>query len=107
MRPAAILILFVVMASLFLVPAYASDVTITIQNQQVQARLLLSLQQNITQLPVQSNTLSMASNDDLSSGFTKALADAYPGAAPVGLIANLDSAEKWLNVSATKRLFTI
>jgi len=101
LRAAAILILFVIMASLFLVPAYASDVTITIQNQQVQARLLLSLQQNITQLPVQSNMLSMASNDDLSSAFTKALTDAYPGAAPAGLMLNLDSAEQWLNVSAT------
>ena len=101
MRPAAILILLVIMASLFVLPAYASDVTITIENQQVQARLSLSLQQNITQLPAQSNTLSMASNDQLSSAFTKALTDASPGAAPAGLTLNLDSAGTWLNISAT------
>ncbi len=101
MRPAAILILFVIMASLFVVPAYSSDVTIAIENEQVQARLSLSLQQNITQLPVQSNTLSMASNDQLSSAFTKALTDASPGTAPAGLTLNLDSAGMWLNISAT------
>ena len=101
MRPAAILILFVIMASLFVLPAYASDVTITIENQQVQARLSLSLQQNITQLPVQSNTLSTGSNDELSSAFTKALTDAFPGAAPAGLTLNLNSAGMWLNISAT------
>jgi hypothetical protein len=86
---------------MFVLPAYASDVTITIQYQQVQAKLTLSLQQNITQLPVQSNTLSMASNDELSSAFTKALTDASPGAAPTGLTMNLDSAGMWLNISAT------
>lgn len=101
MRPAAILILLVIMASLFVLPAYASDVTITIENQQVQARLSLSLQQNITQLPAQSNTLIMASNDQLSSAFTEALTDASPGAAPAGLTLNLDSAGTWLNISAT------
>jgi len=89
------------MASLFVLPAYASDVTITIENQQVQAKLSLSFQQNITQLPAQSNTLSMASNDQLSSAFTKALTDASPGAAPAGLTLNLDSAGTWLNISAT------
>lgn len=101
MRPAAILILLVIMASLFVLPAYASDVVITIENQQVQARLSLSFQQNITQLPAQSNTLSMASNDQLSSAFTEALTDASPGAAPAGLTLNLDSAGTWLNISAT------
>ena len=100
MRPAAILILFVIMASLFVLPAYASDVTITVENQQVQAKLILSLQQNITQLPVQSNTLSMTSNDELSSAFTKALTDAFPGATPSGLTLNIDSAGTWLNISA-------
>lgn len=101
MRPAAILILFVIMASLFVLPAYASNVRITVENQQVQARLSLSLQQNITQLPVQSDTLSMATNDELSSAFTKALTNASSGAAPAGLTLNLDSAEMWLNISAT------
>lgn len=101
MRPAAILILFVIMASLFVLPAYASNVRITIENQQVQARLSLSLQQNITQLPVQSDTLSMATNDELSSAFTKALTNASSGAAPAGLTLNLDSTEMWLNISAT------
>jgi len=101
LRPAAILILFVMMASLFVLPAYASDVTITIENQQVQAKLTLSLQQNITRLPVQSNTLNMASNDELSSAFTKALANASSGAAPSGLMLNLESVGMWLNISAT------
>ena len=101
MRPAAILVLFVIVGSLFVLPAHASDVTITIENQQVQAKLILSLQQNITRLPVQSNTLSIATNDELSSAFTKALTNASSGAAPTGLTLNLDSAGMWLNISAT------
>lgn len=101
MRPAAILILFVITVSLFVVPAYASGVTITIENQQVRARLSLSLEQNITQLPLQSDTLNMASNAQLSSAFGSALTDAYPGAAPTDLSLNLDSAPTWLNITTT------
>lgn len=101
LRPAAILILFVVMASLFVVPAHASDVTITVDRQQVRASLSLSLQQNITQLPVRSETLNMASDAQLSSAFENALTNAYPGAAPTDLTLSLDSAPTWLNISTT------
>lgn len=101
MRPAAFIILLLIMVSLFVVPGSASDVTITIENQQVRAKLALSLQQNMTQLPTQTSTMNMASDDKLSSGFTDALMKTLPGAAPSDLTLNLVSKGTWLNISAT------
>lgn len=100
MRTAASIILLLITVSLFVVPGYASNVTITIENQQVRARLGLSLQQNMTQLPTQTSTLNMASDDKLSSAFTEALTKALPGAAPSDLTLNIQSAGTWLNISA-------
>ena len=101
MRPAAFIIILLIMVSLFVVPGSASDVTITIENQQVRAKLALSLQQNMTQLPTQTSTMNMASDDKLSSSFTDALMKTLPGAAPSDLTLNLVSKETWLNMSAT------
>ena len=101
MRPAAFIILLLIMVSLFVVPGSASDVTITIENQQVRAKLALSLQQNMTQLATQTSTMNMASDDKLSSGFTDALMKTLPGASPSNLTLNLVSKGTWLNISAT------
>ena len=100
MRPAAFIILFLIMVSLLVVPGSASDVSITIENQQVKAKLALSLQQNMTQLPTQTSTMNMTSDDKLSSGFKDALMKALPGAAPSDLTVNLVSKGTWLNISA-------
>jgi hypothetical protein len=101
LRYAAILTLLVIVISFSVAPAQASDVTVTIENQQVRASLSLSLEQNITQLPTQSDTLNMVSNPQLSSAFESALTNAYPGAMPRNLTLRLDSAASWLNISTT------
>ena len=100
MRTAAFILLLLITVSLFVLPAYASNVTITVENQQVKTTLDLSLQQNMTQLPTQTSTLNMATDDKLSAAFTDALTKALPGATPSDLTLNVQSAGIWLNISA-------
>lgn len=100
MRTAAVIILLLITVSLFVVPSYASNVRITIENQQVKARLELSLQQNMTQLPTQTSTLTMASDGKLASAFSEALTRALPGATISDMTLNLESTGTWLNVTA-------
>lgn len=101
MRIAAFMILVLVTVSLFLVPTYASNVTITVENGQVQERLDLSFQQNITQLPTFTGTVTQATDARLSSAFKQALSRALPGAIPSDLVLNVHSTENALTVGAT------
>lgn len=84
-----------------MVPATASDVTITIEKEQVKAKFVLSLQQNMTQFPSQTSTLGMTSDANLSSAFKDALKKTNSTAAPSDLTLNLDSTKTWLNVTTT------
>ncbi len=63
------------MFALLIVPTSASNVSITIDKKtgQVQAIFRLSLEQNITQLPNQTNTLNLANDPQLASSFDEAL----------------------------------
>lgn len=82
-----------------MVPASATDITVTVENQQVKAKFVLSLQQNMTQLPNQTSTLDIASDSKLSSAFTEALRAKNPSAIPSSLTLNLASKGKWLNIT--------
>jgi hypothetical protein len=95
------MILLIIPTFLFVVPAHASDVSITIENEQVQASFSLSLEQNMTELPSQSDTLNIASNDQLSSAFQSAFTNADPGSVPRDLTLKINSVGNWLNVSTT------
>lgn len=100
MRPTAIIILLMIIVSVFVAPASASDVTITVQKEQVRAKLVLSLHQNITQFPNQTNALDMASDAKLSSAFVEGLKKAAPTASPSDLTLKVDSTTTWLNLTA-------
>lgn len=99
MRPTAIIILLIITASVFVVPATASDVGITVEKEQVQAKFVLSLHQNMTEFPALTSTLDMASDTKLSAAFAQGLKRAVPTASPSALTVKVDSAATWLNLT--------
>ncbi len=106
MRTRAIIILLIVMVSVFIVPTSASNVSVTIKKKegQVQAVFGLSLQQNITQLPNQTNTLNLTNDGELASAFTDALRKTNSTAAPSDLAVDIASRGKSLSLTTTMTL---
>ncbi len=106
MRTRAIIILLIVMVSVFIVPASASNVSVTIKKKegQVQAVFGLSLHQNITQLPNQTNTLNLANDGQLASSFTDALRKTNSTATPSDLAVDIVSSGTSLVITTTMTL---
>ncbi len=106
MRTRAIILLLIVMVSVFIVPTSASNVSVTIKKRegQVQAIFSLSLQQNITQLPNQTNTLSLTNDGQLASAFTDALRKTNSTAAPSDLAVDIASRGTSLSITTTMTL---
>ncbi len=101
LHPTAITILLLIIASMFVVPASASDVGITVENEQVKAKFILSLEQNMTQFPNQTSTFNLASDGALSSAFTDSLKTMNPAAEPSDLMLNLNSTKTVLKIDTT------
>jgi hypothetical protein len=98
----AILILLIVTISSFIVPTYASSFRISVNKQQlqVQATFALTLNQNMTQLPSQTNTVDQATDPQLASAFSGALNKQANGTAtPSQLTLNIASASHSLSVT--------
>jgi hypothetical protein len=83
------------------VPAYASNVTVTVVGQQVHAAMALSLVQNITTLPQLTTSVDAGSDANISAAFSQALKNANPSASPSNLLIGLTSEEKSLNLACT------
>jgi hypothetical protein len=75
------------------------SVTVNKKNGEVRAMLSLSLQQNITRLPNQTNILNLANDGQLASAFTDALRKVNSTAAPSNLA--VDIASKGTSLSIT------
>lgn len=99
MRTAAIIILTMITASMFLVPAHASQISVAVENGQVKETLVLSLKQNVTNLPQQTSTLSLSSDPNLSSAFAGALKATNTSAVPSDLTVNLAASAAGLNIT--------
>jgi hypothetical protein len=91
----------VVLAGSFMAPVHASDLSVSVQGQQVQAKFNLFLHQNMTALPSETTTLDSASNANLTSAFASALHTAYPSAGLSGLTVRIDSTKDDLNLTGT------
>jgi hypothetical protein len=97
----AIIILLLIAVSMLVVPATASNVAITVENQQVKAEYILSLQQNVTKIPDLTTSVSMASDEKLSSAFANALKVNNQTATPSNLTVNVESKGGWLNLTTS------
>ncbi len=99
MRPTAIIILLMITLSVIIAPVSSSDVTITVDQQQVRAKFVLSFHQNVTQLPNQTSTLDIASDANLSSSLNGALKSVDPAASTSDLSLKVESNPTWLNLT--------
>ncbi|HUK51208.1 MAG TPA: hypothetical protein VLV18_09230 [Terriglobales bacterium] len=99
MRPIAIVILAVILAAAFTAPVHASNLSVSINGQQVRTNFNLYLHENITSLPVETANLDATSNSNLNSAFSNALHATYPTAAPSSLTLQVTSTKNDLNIT--------
>jgi len=99
LRSIAIFTLVIFLASSLMVPASASNVTVTIQAERVHASYDLYLSQNVTTLPNIATTIDSNSDPNVSAAFTQALMKADPSASATNLSVGLTSVKG--NVSLT------
>ena len=85
--------------SLFSAPVYGSNVSVSVQGQQVHTTFNLYLHQNITALPNEVTTIDSASDPNLTPTFTHALQAVFPVANPSGLTIRVDSSSGGLNLT--------
>jgi opacity protein-like surface antigen len=96
-----VILLLAISLSILAVPASASDVSMTVQNEQMQVNMVLSLHQNMTVFPNQTGPLSPAQLTNASSAIAQALRKTSPAANLSGLALKLNSTNDWLNVTVT------
>jgi len=101
MHVKAYIIFLVTISSLLIAPVHAAGVTISVQNGQLQMKMILSLNQNMTTLPARTLSLNASQDSYLHSAFTNALQQADPSAQLSSLTLQITSTSDWLNVTAT------
>lgn len=101
MRHIAIVILIIFAASVFSAPVYASNLSVSVQGQQVHTNFSIYLHQNVTTLPTETTTIDASSDTNLATAFTQALRSVYPTAAPSGLTVRVDSSGGGLNLTGS------
>ena len=101
MRAKAYFIFLTTIVSLFVVPVHGAAVTISVQNGQLQSKMMLSLHQNMTAFPTKSLTLDSSQDNSLQSAFASALQEVDPSAQLAGLTLQVTTASDWLNITAT------
>ena len=94
------LILLIIMGSLFIAPVQSANVTITIHSGTIESRMALSFNQNMTQLPSQSNTIDGATDASLMTNFNKSLRDTQPSKLSNVRI-QVASNNNWLNATVS------
>ncbi len=101
MRISAFIIVTIALASLLLVPASASSITINVATDHINAKFVLSLHQNMTTFPNESTTVSGLQDGGLTSAFSDALAKVEPSAKISNMTLKVFSNNTWLNLTAT------
>jgi len=104
LRPVAAVILILIVASVCAAPASAADVTITFDKQQVQAKMILSVHQNMTRFPNQATSLDASSGANVSSAINEALRGVDPSASFSALSVKVKSNATWLNLTVVMSL---
>ena len=104
MRPTATIVLVLIVASVFVAPVSAADVAITFDRQQVQARFVLSVHQNMTSLPSETSLLDASRDANMSNAIGAALRSKDPSASFTTLSVNVKSSSAWLNLTVLMNL---
>lgn len=101
MRPIAVAILVLVLASVYAAPVSAANITITFDKEQLQAKMILSVHQNMTSFPNQMVTLDGSRDTNISSAFNEALRKVAGSASFSALTLGVASNPAWLNLTIT------
>jgi len=95
------LLLILIGLSISFSPVAGSDVAITFDGEQLLARMVLTLRQNMTSFPNEAVTLDGSQNADIRNAFSAALSELDPNATFSNLRLDLFSNSTILNVTAT------
>jgi hypothetical protein len=98
------MILVLVVSCIFVVPVSAADITISVERESIQSRMILSVYQNITRLPSQTATITNSNDPNAFNSFKQAINAINPSATLSDLTIRLDSSTNWLNLSIAMRL---
>ena len=101
MRPIAIAILFLIVVSIYAAPVSATNVTMTFNKGQLQAKMVLSVHQNMTDFPKETINLDASSDVSMSAAFTAALRKVAGSASFSALTVGVSSSPTWLNLTIT------
>lgn len=101
LRATAIMILLMVAGSVFVVPAQASTITFDVGKDHVQMKMVLSLHQNMTNLPNQTSMLTLSQDSNMATSFRQAFSKLEPSATPSDATVKIGSSNNWLNLTLT------
>lgn len=104
MRSVSVIILLLVASSFLTAPVSAAEITISVEKEQVLARIVLSVHQNITVLPSQTSVISGTQDAATLSNFSEAIRKLNPNATLSDLSLQLNSSSSWLNLTVTMSL---
>jgi hypothetical protein len=99
LRPIAAVILILIVVSVCAAPASAADVNITVDKGRVQAKMVLSVHQNMTRFPSLATSMDASNDANLSSAISAALKVADPLASFSALSVNVRSNSTSLNLT--------
>lgn len=99
MRIIAVAILLLIVASAYAAPVSAADIAITFEKQQVKAKMVLSVHQNMTKFPNEAVTLDASRDANMLPAFDKALKGTNSSASFSALSVGVASSATWLNLT--------
>jgi hypothetical protein len=91
--------LLLIVASVCAAPVSAADITITLEKEHVQAKMSLSVHQNMTKFPNEATTLDASHDPNMASAFDKALKETNSSASFSALSMGVASSATWLNLT--------
>jgi hypothetical protein len=98
------MILLLILISVIAAPVSAADIRVTIDREQVHARMGLSLYQNMTAFPSEVVTLDGSRDPDMSSAIQEALKATNSSASFSTLTLSIASSASWLNLTLSMNL---
>ena len=101
MRPIAVAILILIVVSIYAAPVSAANVTMTFNKGELQAKMVLSVHQNMTDFPRETINLDASSDASMSAAFNAALKNVARPASFSALTVGVSSNPTWLNLTIT------
>jgi len=99
LRHIAVAILILIVVSIYAAPVSAENVTMTFNNGQLQAKMVLSVHQNMTAFPKETINLDASSDASMAAAFNAALKNVAGSASFSALTVDVTSNPTWINLT--------